>query len=152
MALKNNEDAAFLLVDTLETILKITSEVYGIIEASTEENEKFDGDMFTLCTLAVDNGIINIVSGLLALTMTSKESKLTLESNGSITIEGQSLISALTIENKEVSTPTPALVQTQLVMKTARLLPDISSYVREVVTTSIGFYKEANKKPQVEYL
>jgi hypothetical protein len=150
MALKNNEDAAFLLVDTLEMILKITGEVYSVVEEIMGGNDDFNGDMFNLCTLAIDNGIINIVSTLLALTFTSRESKLALGSDGSIAIEGQSLISALTIENKELSTPTPALMQTQLIMKTVKLIPDISSFVREVTTSIMEFAEK--EETEVEEL
>jgi hypothetical protein len=148
MALKNNEDAAFLLVDTLEMVLKITAEVYSVVEELMEDYlEKEDqGDMFTLCTLAIDNGIISIVSTLLALTMTTRESKLTLGSDGSIAIEGQSLISALTIEKKELSTPTPALIQTQLIMKIVKLIPDISSFVGEVTTSIMEFAEKEEPK------
>jgi hypothetical protein len=139
MALKNNEDAAFLLVNTMEMILKITGEVYAVIEACNEENEDFNGDMFNLCTLAVDNGIINIVSALLAVTFTMKESKLTLGSDGSVAIEAQSFINATTTTSNEVSSPTPALKQAELVMKTVNLIPDMSSFVRNVTTSIMGF-------------
>jgi hypothetical protein len=146
MAFRHNQDAAFLLVNTLEMILKITGEVYEIIEAATEDNDDFDGDMFTLCTLAVDNGIINTVSTLLAITATTTEAKLNLGSDGSVAIEAQSFVSATTLEKKEVSTPTPAVKQAELVMSTVKLIPDMSSFVREVVTSVIGFAKREEKE------
>jgi hypothetical protein len=146
MALKHNEDAAFFLVDTLKTILKITKEVYAVIEAATEENKDFNKDMFTLCTLAVDNGIINIVSTLLAVTLTSKESKLTLGSDGSVAIEAQTFINATTVQSTEVSTPTPAMKQAALVSKTVQLVPDLSSFLREVTTSIIGFAKKESSE------
>jgi hypothetical protein len=98
--------------------------------------------MFTLCTLAVDNGIINTVSGLLALTATSKESKLTLGSDGSVAIEAQTFINATTVQNTEVSSPTPALKQAELVFKTVQLAPDISSFLRDVTTSIMEFAKK----------
>ncbi|MDR2629865.1 MAG: hypothetical protein LBC60_02970 [Spirochaetaceae bacterium] len=150
MALKNNEDAAFLLVNSLEMILKITGEVYEIVEAANEDNDDFNGDMFTLCTLAIDNGIIDTVSTLLAITMTSKESKLTLGSDGSVAIEAQTFVNATTATNAEVSSPTPALKQIELVMKVVNIIPDISSFLREVTTTIIGFAEgEENEQEEL---
>jgi hypothetical protein len=146
MVLKNNEDAAFHLVNTMEMILKMTSEVYSLIEAFTEGVEEFDGDMFTFCTLAVDNGIINIVSGLLARTMTSRESKITLGSDGSVAIEAQTFINATTTSSTEVSTPTPAMRQIALVMKSVNFIPDLVGFVRKVTTSIKGFAKKDEKE------
>jgi hypothetical protein len=145
MALKNNEDAAFLLVNAMEQILNLTSEVYAVIEACNEDNEDFNGDMLTLCGLAIDNGIIDTVSMLLALTMTTKESKLTLGSDGSVAIEAQTFVNATTATNAAVSTPTPAATQIALVAKTIKLIPDISKFVREVTTSIMKFAKKEEK-------
>jgi hypothetical protein len=169
MALKNNEDAAFILVDTLDTILSITAEVYAIVERintswsprdsfhyfkkdkvtvnkTTNKKEGFDWDMFTLCTMAVDNGIIEIVSGLLALTLTVKESKLVLGSDGSAVIEAQTFAAVTSGEERQVSTPTPLVKQTGLVLKTVRLAPQVSAFVRNTVTSIQGFTQGDNRQ------
>jgi hypothetical protein len=146
MALKHNEDAAFLLVNTLETILKITGEVYEVIEACNEGSDNFNGDMFTLCTLAIDNGIINTVSALLAATLTTKESKLALGSDGSLVIEAQTFVNATTIQKTDVSSPTPALRQAQLVFQTINLIPDTAGFLRNVTTSIMGFAKKEEKE------
>jgi hypothetical protein len=139
MALKNNADAAFLLVNMLETILKITSEVYEVVEAIGKKNDGFNEDMFTLCTLAIDNGIIDTASGFLVAAMTTKEAKLTLGADGTVAIEAQSFVNATTIQTSKVSTPTPAIKQAVLVGQAVALIPDISSFLREVTTSIIEF-------------
>jgi hypothetical protein len=151
MALKNNEDAAFLLVNTLETILQFTTEVYATVERINStwsprdsfhifrRDKGFDWDMFTLCTVAIDNGIIEIVSGLLGLTMTLKESKLILGADGSIVLEASKYVNATTEQSQEVSTPTPLVKQAGLVFQTAQIIPQISAFVRNTVTGVIGF-------------
>jgi hypothetical protein len=148
MALKNNEDAAFLLVDTMELILKITAFVYSLPEfiKGFDENKKIEinMDMLNLCKLAIDNGIINIVSGLLALTTTSKEAKLILGSDGSVAIEAQSFIQATTTNNTEVSTPTLAARQVAMKMKFAGLFPDVFSLGEKIAAASYKFNKSAN--------
>jgi hypothetical protein len=151
MALKNNEDAAFLLVNTLETILQFSQEVYAIVERVNrswspvdsfhywKRNKGFPWDMFTLCTVAVDNGIIEIVSGLLAMTITMKESKLILGADGSIVLECEKYVNATTNQSQEVSTPTPLVKQVGLVAQTAQLIPQASAFLRNTITGITGF-------------
>jgi hypothetical protein len=150
MALKDIEDAANFLVNTLETILKITGEVYEIIEAANEGNDKFNGDMFNLCTLAVDNGIINTASTLLAIPMTTRETKLTLGSDGTAAIEAQTFVNATTVQKSDLSSPTPAIKQVQLVAQTAGLAPDVSSFLRATTTSIMEFAKR--EKTEMEEL
>jgi hypothetical protein len=142
---KADEDAAFLLVNTMETILSITSEVYAVVEECNADNDDFDGDMFSLCTLAIDNGIITLVSGLLAATFTTRESSLSLGSNGSVTIEAQSFINATTTQATEVESPTPAFKQVSLVAQTVKLVPEISAFIRDAVTSIQGFVEDAKE-------
>jgi hypothetical protein len=146
VALKNNEDAAFYLVNVLEFILKLTSSVYATVEAIHGEDADFDADMFSLCTLAVDNGIIDTVSTLLGITATTRESKLTLGSDGSVTIEAQTFVNATTVQKSDVSSPTPAIKQAQMVLQTLSLLPDIVDFIRDTTTTIQGFVKKDEKE------
>ncbi|MDR1985891.1 MAG: hypothetical protein LBP88_02830 [Treponema sp.] len=146
VALKNNEDAAFYLVNVLEFILKLTSTVYATVETIHGEDESFNADMFTLCTLAIDNGIIDTVSALLAATLTTRESKLNLGSDGSVTIEAQTFVNATTVQTAEVSSPTPAIKQAQIVLQTLGLLPDITDFIRDAVTTIMGFTQKEEKE------
>jgi hypothetical protein len=148
MAIKNDTDLAYKLVDVMELILNITEEVYAIIRLANNKNEDFDEDMFTLCTLAVDNGIRDIVFGLLALTETTKESKLTLGSDGSVAIEAQTLIQAVTTTTTEVETPTLALEQFSLVTKIIGLVPEFSSLGRDIASLVMKGLDSRDKKPK----
>jgi hypothetical protein len=162
MPIKDNEDAALILVNTLETILKISAEVYAIVEGINStwsprdsfhrfKREKgFDWDMFTLCTMAVDNGIIEIVSGLLAANVTFSESRMVLGADGSVLIQGANMVIATTVELKELATPTPAVRQIGLVTQTAQLVPQFSSFVRNAVDSITAFVQK--EEPKLEEL
>jgi hypothetical protein len=152
MAIKNDTDLAFKLVDTLGLILSITREVYGIVELANKKNKDFKKDMFTLCTIAIDYGIIDIVSGLLALTMTTKESKLLLGSDGTVAIEAQTIVQAGAVSQK-VETPTLALQQFALVTKGLSLVPDLIGLGRKVAgLTMTGISNNEEKFSKTEEL
>jgi hypothetical protein len=137
MAIKNDTDLAFKLVDTLGLILSITKETYGIIEMANKKNKNFNKDMFTLCTIAVDYGIIDTVSALLAAIMTIKTSKLSLGSDGTVAIEAQTLVQAVSATNKKVATPTLAIQQFTLVTKVLGLVPELSGLARKVANLTM---------------
>jgi hypothetical protein len=142
MALKNNSDVAFLLTDTLDLILKITSEVYAILRFVNEQQKNSSGkgsiiwneDQFKLCTLAIDNGIIDTVSMLLALTGTAKQAKVILGSDGSVLIASQSLITAVLTDKTEVATPTLGAQQVKLILQLAGLIPEGVKLTRDTAT------------------
>jgi hypothetical protein len=153
MAIKNDTDLAFKLVDTLGLILSITRETYGIIAMANKKNKDFNKDMFTLCTIAVDYGIIDIVSGLLAATMTIKESKLALGSDGTVAIEAQTLVQAVSATNQEVATPTLAIQQFTLVTKVLGLVPELSAFGRKVANLTMkGISSQEEKLSKREAL
>jgi hypothetical protein len=135
MAIKHNEEFAQLLVSTLRTILDITGGVYTALDMilpKTMGND-FNRDMFTLCTVAVDNGLVDLVSGLLVLTMTSTPSKLNLGADGSVLIEGQALASSLTLEDRSVLGPTPALTFVSAIGKSLVLISPLSTVAKDVL-------------------
>jgi hypothetical protein len=148
MAIKNDADLAYKLVDVMGLLLSITKEVYAPIKFSKRKKKDFNEDMFTLCTVAVDNGIINIVSGLLALTETTKESKLILGSDGSIAMEAQTLIQAVTATQTEVKTPTLALQQFSLITKVAGLSPQFVGLGRDIASLVMKGINSRKTKPK----
>ncbi|MDR1249782.1 MAG: hypothetical protein LBK63_10810 [Treponema sp.] len=152
MSFQNEEYPAYLLVNVMETILSITSEVYAVVKDCNAKNTNFDVDMFNLCTMAVDNGIITLASGILALVETSRRGSLSLGSDGSVTIEAQSFIHATTVDATKVSSPTPAFKQVALVAKTVKLIPKLSAFVRTSITSIKGFVDDAQKTSQMEEL
>jgi hypothetical protein len=152
MALKDNEYAAFLLVNTMDTILSIASEVYAVVALANKDNKKFNQDMFSLCTMAVDNGIINVVSTILSIIGTTKSSALSLGSDGSVTISAQSFINATTTQATKVSSPTLAFQQVALVAKTIALLPKASNILRTATTSIKSFVENAQKEKTIEEL
>jgi hypothetical protein len=155
MILKHNADAAQYLVTFMDdVILSITGAVYKAVEKSVEqifgEVEGFK-DMFTLCTVAIDNGIINTVSGLLALTMTITPSKLSLGADGTVLVEAQTFASSKSVEDKSVLGPTPALTWLGMIGKTAGLAGPVSAVVTDV-TTLVDNIQADNKTTPPEEL
>lgn len=130
--IKHNQDVANKLVSALGMILDITRGVYSALETALSGIDDFNQDTFTLCTVAVDNGLIDIVSGLLALTMTTTPTKLRLGSDGTVLVEGQSFVSSLTLEDKSVLGPTPALTWLDMLGKTAGLASPVSAVIQDV--------------------
>jgi hypothetical protein len=166
MALKNNSDVAYLLTDIMEMILRITSEVYATLKFVNEQIDSHDKekkkgriiwneDQFKLCTIAIDNGIIDTVSMLLALTGTAKEAKLILGSDGSVALEAQTLINAVLTTDTKVATPTLAVQQAKLIMELVGIIPegvtlarDTSAFVMKSIKTVQGFFTEPEYKPE----
>jgi hypothetical protein len=182
---------AFLLVDALDTILKMTSMVYSCIELgfeteakkaedaaekAEEEAEKAEEtnaadaaekrkkaedlrekaekrpskDTFNVIFSAVDNGIIEIVSGLLAINWTAKETKIELSSLGELTIEASSMNDITGIEKKDAQTPTVFVEQVKLATKIARLVPDAFSFVKDIAVSPKAMADKAKKVPTKE--
>jgi hypothetical protein len=141
MALKNDTAIAHKLVEVMELILKMTKEVYAAIRLVNEENKGFDEDMFTLCTIAIDHGIIETVSGLLALTGTTKPAKLVLGADGSLAIEAQTLVQAVAAANTEVATPSLAVQQATLIIKLVGLMPELTGLTRSTASLVRKGYK-----------
>jgi hypothetical protein len=98
----------------------------------------------------VDNGIIEIVSGLLAINFTAKEAKIEMSSLGEITIEASSMNDINGIEKKDAQTPTLFVEQAQLVMKTSQLIPDAFSLLKDVVKSPMEMAETAQEKPEKE--
>jgi hypothetical protein len=147
MALKHNGDSAQLLVTALDAILGVTGAAYAVLEPILEKSmgDKFNADMFTLCTLAVDNGLVDIVSALLARTMTITPAKLSLGSDGSVIVEAQSFQSTTTELKGDYSSPMPALTRATLLAKTAgQIGPPIGKLAKDVV---LPIYTIATKEP-----
>jgi hypothetical protein len=150
MTFKHNEDVAHKLVTVMDLVLDITEVVYTVVETAVEKAfGKVEGfkDMFTLCTVAIDNGIINIVNGLLAATMTTTPSKLSLGADGTVLIEGQTIASSSSVENKSVLGPTPALTWLTMAGKTAGLAGPIGAVVKDVTTLVDAIEKDKETKP-----
>jgi hypothetical protein len=132
MTLKNNTDIAHKLVDVMDLLLKITQEVYAAIRLVNETNKDFNKDMFTLCTISIDYGIIETVSLLLAIVGTTKQAKLVLGADGSVAIEAQTLTQAVAGAKTEVATPSLAAQQVDVLIKLAGLIPELTKLTRDV--------------------
>jgi hypothetical protein len=153
MAFKNDSDAAHLLVNTLDLILSITSLVYDAVASSLEvTGEEYNKDMFTLCTLAIDNGIIDTVSILLGISATVSEAKLILDASGNITLKGASITDVAAMSHAEVHTPTPAIEQAGLVMKGVSKIADATKFFMKVGFSIYNFVVDANKENDPEEL
>jgi hypothetical protein len=164
MAFRNEDDVAALLVDTLDMVLGMTSEVYSICEWSIkkgfkianeklkagEEKKEFDKDAFNLCTVAIDYGIIEIVSILLAVAWTAREPKIVLGADGSISMTSNSFSNAYTTDTTNVATPTPAFAQASMNMKIARCVKDSVDLLRKAGTGIADKVSAANTPPELE--
>jgi hypothetical protein len=141
MAVKNDQDPAFLLVDTVDMILNITESVYNTIKVCNEKNKDFNKDMLSFIGLSIDNGIIEIATGILILKAGIALSKLILGSDGSVTIQGSQLFTAVTTEVKELLTPTPMVFKISMGVKTGAAIVK----TRNLVKDTIGFIEMQNK-------
>ena len=155
MAFRNSTDMAFLLVDALDTILTMTGMVYSCIELAFEEAEKAGNETPSQDTLnviftAVDNGFIQLVSGLLAINWTAKEAKIELSSLGELTIEAASMNDITGIETKDAQSPTLFAEQAQLVMQTSRLIPDAFDFIKNLAVSPKAMADQANEEPEKE--
>ena len=156
MTIKHDQDAAFLLVNIMESILQITREVYDAIEMvngswsprdsfhRSRKNKGFDWDMFTLCTVSIDGAIVEVVSGLLSLTVAPAGAKLTLNGDGSVLIEGSHIFKSAGAEENTIQGPSPFVTKVKRIAKTVNLVPQVSSLVRNATRSIQGYanYKE----------
>jgi hypothetical protein len=150
VVIRHHTDFTFLLTSTLDMILKMTGEVYSCIAEYQfadlkGEEQKQAKDKLNVISSAIDNGLVNIVTVALAVTASFAEPKIALASDGSVTIKGQSITQAAALAKTEVNSPTLAAQSVQLVMRTARLAPDLSSFIRASIVKPIAMAKKAEK-------
>jgi hypothetical protein len=137
--------------DTVEMILKMTSMVYSAIEVGFEEAEtEVSKDTLNVIFTAVDNGIIEIASGLLAAAWTSKEAKIEMSSLGEITIEAASLNEISLIESRDAQSPSLSIQQNLLNMKIAGVIPDAVDFLKEAIYTPITMARDAKEDAKDE--
>jgi hypothetical protein len=147
MAFKDHPDVAHFLVNTLDLILSITDAVYKVAGSRLEASEKkYDKDMFTLCTLAIDNGIIDTVSILLDIVVTISEAKLILDAAGNITIAAESINDVTSIKHTKLQSPTPAMQQAMLLVKAASLTSDLADIIVNAGVSIYGFTDKGKGK------
>ncbi|MDR3116086.1 MAG: hypothetical protein LBU25_11280 [Treponema sp.] len=147
MTLKHTQDVACKLVFCLKKILQYTGKVYSTVSNTILPKVKpdYDRDMFDLCTLAIDNGLIEIVSALMALTETITPSQLTLGSDGTVLIEGQKIVTSTPVEKMDVAGPTPALT---FVGTVTQSVPLGSALAKLVLNAKSSLDKINSKKPE----
>jgi hypothetical protein len=150
MAFRNHPDAAHLLVNTLDMILSITSTVYEVVEGALELADKNDKDKFTLCTLAIDNGIIDIVSIALGAMVNIEDPKIILDSGGNITIKGSSVTDVASASHVEVNTPTPAIEAAALGLTMGSKVFDMINLGMKAADTIANFVSDAKKEDMEE--
>ncbi|MDR3334661.1 MAG: hypothetical protein LBT13_07235 [Treponema sp.] len=146
MALRDNNDMVFLLVNILETILKMTALTYTAVEKGL--GDAFDSkarDKLNVAALTVDNGIIEIVTGFLVASWTSKSAQIELKSTGNISIEAAEEQSVYIQSQTDAATPTPAITQGVWRTQLAGHLTELASILTEASTTIKGFVDENNK-------
>jgi hypothetical protein len=151
LQLKHNGDSAQLLTTALGVILDITGLVYTALEPilSNSMGDDYNADMFTLCTVAVDNGLIDIVSALLAVTMTTTPSKLSLGSDGSVVVEAQSFASTTTALEANYSSPTPAITWFTVITQTAaKIGPPLGKLAKDVASPIYDLATKEKKFPE----
>jgi hypothetical protein len=153
MALRDNENSAFLLVNLLEMVLKMTALAYKAAEECLgDAMDSKMRDKINFSALLIDTGIIDIVSGLLALTGTAKSAQIELKSNGSISIEAAENQSVYVQNMSSAATPTPAITQGIWRVQLAGHLAEIGSIIAEAYTTVESFVKDKNEKDEPEEL
>jgi hypothetical protein len=151
MTIKHNADLAYKLVSVLEVVLSITDAAFPVIgEAFFAKRPYKERDMYTLITVAIQNGIIDIVSALLAVTVTVTPSKLSLGADGTVLIEGQTIASSSSVEDKKVLGPTPALTWVSMVAKTAELIAPIGAVIGDITTFKGVIEKSQETTPPEE--
>jgi hypothetical protein len=153
MALRDNNDFAFLLVNMLETALKITSTVYKTVEDCLDDvmDSKLR-DKINVAALLIDTGIIDTVSALLVLTWTAKSAQIELKSSGAISIEAAENQQVYVQNQSSAATPTPAITQGIWRAQLAGHLTEIGGIVTEATTSIKSFVEDKNKKDEVEEL
>jgi hypothetical protein len=157
MADKNNVDPAFLLVDTVDFILGMTKVIYDIVQAGFELSDAdFDKGMFTLITLTIDNGIIEIATTMLGGAMLLKkvalsDSKLILGSDGHVLMTGESITTSVAVANTKDIGPTSAVLTAVKYTKLGLAITELVDIVKDF---SIGIAKPAIEfhKDEPEYL
>jgi hypothetical protein len=153
MALRDNENFAFLLVNLLETVLKITDVAYKAVEESLGDvMDSKMRDKINVSALLIDTGIIDMVSALLALTGTTKSAQIELKSNGAISIEAAEDQSVYVQNMSSDATPTPAITQGIWRAQLAGHLAEIGSIITEATTSIMSFVKDKNEKDEPEEL
>jgi hypothetical protein len=152
MALRDNEDMVFLLVNALETVLKITGLTYTTVEGCLGDLDSKMRDKLNVAALTIDNGIIETVTALLVFSWTSKSASISLKSNGSVSIEAAENQSVYIQNQSSAATPTPAITQGVWRTQLAGHLVEAAKIVTEATTTSKGFVEEANKDEMPEEL
>jgi hypothetical protein len=151
MTIKHNADLAHKLVAVLETVLSITDGVFPLIGEKVFEKRPYkERDMYTLCTVAIQNGIIDIVSALLVGTVTVTPSKLSLGADGTVLIEGQTIASSSSVEDKKVLGPTPALTWVSMIAKTAGLIQPTLAVVGDIMAFKGALDKSKETTPPEE--
>ncbi|MDR2663881.1 MAG: hypothetical protein LBC31_12885 [Treponema sp.] len=145
MTLKHNQDVAGTLVTVLDHLLEVTGFVFGRIKGMMKVLKlDYNQDMFDLCTLAIDNGLIDIASGLLALTETVTPAKLSLGADGTVQTEGEKVVTSTPVEKMDVAGPTPVLTFVSTVMQSIPLV----SALGKLVTDAQEAFEEISDEPE----
>ncbi|MDR1430209.1 MAG: hypothetical protein LBI85_07940 [Spirochaetaceae bacterium] len=153
MALRDNNNFAFLLTNILETALKITAATYKAVEdCLSDVMDSKMRDKFNFAALLIDTGIIDIVTALLLATWTSKSAQIELKSTGAITIEAAEEQSVYIQNQSDAASPTPAITQGVWVTQLAGHLTEIGGIISEATTSIMSFVKDKNKEDEPEEL
>jgi hypothetical protein len=153
MAIRDNDNFAFLLVNLLETILKITGATFKAVEdCLSEVMDSKLRDKINFAALLIDTGIVDIVTVLLAATWTSKSAQIELTSNGAISIEAAENQFVYVQNQSAAATPTPAITQGIWRAQLAGHLTEIGGIISEATTSIRSFVKDKNEKDEPEEL
>jgi hypothetical protein len=143
----------FILTNVLETVLRITALVYTAVELRLGDAvDSKVRDKLNVAALTVDNSIIEIVTGLLVFSWTSKSAKIELQSNGTISFEAESNETNYVQSQSVAATPSPSIKQAVWVTQLTGQLFKLGSILTEAATTIKGFENEKNEEELPEEL
>lgn len=124
----------YILKETLSMLLDITEQVYDILEKEILKKEKNlekqskIRDQLNMAAMITDNGIIDIVTGILAVIANPEEAEVTLTANGIIVLDGQG-IRKTAVDATEAESPSnlaQAIIQgTQLLIEGGKFAKDM---------------------------
>jgi hypothetical protein len=153
MALRGNDNFAFLLVNILETVLKITGIAYKAVEDCLGDvMDSKMRDKINFAALLIDTGIIDIVTAFLLLTWTAKSAQIELKSNGVISIEAAENQQVYVQNQSSAATPTPAVTQTIWRTQLVGHLAELGGIITEATTSIKSFVDDKNKEEELEEL
>jgi hypothetical protein len=154
LTVKHNGDIAHTLTMVLmDLILPLTEGVIDALRAALPKDKEVQ-DNFTLCAVAVQNGIIEVVTGMLAYSLTTTPSKLNLNADGSVVIEAETFATSTTVQDLSVLGPTPAMTWVPVAAALGGLASPLGILIKDItnLVSTVKSHVKKDDTPPLEEL